>query len=133
MPLGVSSVQWDMRIAWGGKVAWAFSLFNPAGIEPFPPAGHTFEWLVKQNVSDSSPLIKVTSDGSPSPASAGTLTVQSTAVLTSVILTLQRPATTGLSAPFSGYHALWMDYADANNAVNLLWGQFYLDPSIQPA
>lgn len=122
-----------MRIAWGGKVAWGFSLFNPGDtIDPFPLAGHTFEWLVKQNVTDSSPLIKITSDGSPTPANAGTLVVQSTALLSSLILTLQVPATSGLSVPFSGYHALWMDHADAVNAVNLLWGQFYVDPSIQP-
>jgi hypothetical protein len=53
--------------------------------------------------------------------------------LSSVILTLKPPATSALNlsqAGFAGYHALWMDYADAANATNLFWGQFYIDPAI---
>lgn len=132
MPLGVSSVQWDMRIARGGGVSWAFSVFKAGGIEPYNIAGHTFEWLVKAQPSDVSPLIKLTTDGSPTPTGAGTLTTLIQPLLSSVILALTQTATSALTAPFQGYHALWMDYADPSSARNLFWGQFYLDPAPQP-
>lgn len=132
MPIGVSSVQWDMRIAWGGSVSWAFSMFKAGGIEPYAIVGHTFEWVVKANPTDVSPLIRITSDGTPTPANAGTLTLVTSTLLSSVVLALAPPATSALSAPFQGYHALWMDYASTASARNLLWGQFYLDPAIQP-
>lgn len=131
MPLGVSSVQWDMRMAWGSKTAWAFNMFKPGGIAPYTLAGHTFEYIVKAAPAGSA-LIKITSDTGPVPANAGTLTEVVTASLASLILTLYPPATLPLTAPLTAYHALWMDYGDANNARNLFWGNLYLDPSVQP-
>jgi hypothetical protein len=131
MPLGVSSMQWDLRMAWGSFTQWSFNAFQPGGIVPYTLAGHTFAYVVKTNVTDASPAILITSDGSPSPANAGSLVVQTSSQLASLILTLQPPATLPLNAPYQGYHALWMDYAVANSARNLFWGQFYLDPSIQ--
>jgi hypothetical protein len=136
MPLGVSSMQWDLRIAWNSKVSWAFSLFQPGGIVPYNLTGHTFAWVMKLNPADVSPLILLTTDGglsSPIPANAGTLVEVTSTDLSSVILTLYPPATSALSltnAGFGGFHALWMDYADAQQATNLFWGQFYVDPAI---
>lgn len=136
MPLGVSSMQWDLRIAWNSKTAWAFSLFQPGGIEPYTLTGHTFGYVVKTNPTDVSPVILITSDGgggAPIPANAGTLALVTSAELASVILTLQVPATAGLpmsAGGYQGYHALWMDYADPLLARNLFWGQFYVDPAI---
>jgi hypothetical protein len=129
-------MQWDLRIAWNSKVSWAFSLFQPGGIVPFNLSGHTFGYVVKLNPADVSPLILLTNDGgmgSPIPVGAGTLVPVTTTDLSSVILTLKPPATSALNlsqAGFAGYHALWMDYADAANATNLFWGQFYIDPAI---
>lgn len=133
MPIGVSSVQWDLRMAWGSLTAWSFNMFQSGGIVPYTLTGHTFQYLVKTNPTDSVPVIKINSDSGLIPPNAGSLVAQSNASLASVILTLNKAATTGLTAPYQGYHALWMDYADPNLARNLVWGQFFLDPSIQPA
>ncbi|HUN38485.1 MAG TPA: hypothetical protein VMU95_41370 [Trebonia sp.] len=135
MPLGVSSLQWDLRMAWGSFTQWSFNMFQPGGIVPYPPAEHTFAYVVKTNVTDADPVILLTSDGgdaSPIPSGGGELAVQSSSLLTSVILTINPAATLPLGAPYQGYHALWMDYDVAGSERNLFWGQFYLDPSIQP-
>jgi hypothetical protein len=130
MPLGVASMQWDMRMPWGSKVAWAFNMFQAGGIVPYTITGHTFEYVVKAQPSDVSPIFKITSDGGVQ--TPGSLVLQTTTDESSVILTLYPAATKTLTAPLQAYHALWMDYADTQNARNLMWGSFFLDPSIQP-
>lgn len=132
MPLGVSSVQWDLRLPWGSNVQWQFQLWQPGGITPFVVAGHTFEYIVRD--ASQNQVIKLRSDvpGSPSPAGAGLLAVVSNASLAAINFGLYPPATTALVPPLTYYHALWMDYADPVNATNLFWGQWFLDQAVQP-
>lgn len=135
MPLGSSSNQWDLRLPWGSNTTWQIQLWTGAdGTDPFPLAAHTFEYVVKVNPTDTVPVIRLRSDqpGTPTPAGGGTITTSSTPTLTTVTLAMYPPASQALVPPGTWYHALWMDYADAVNATNLFWGQWMLDPAIQP-
>jgi hypothetical protein len=132
--LGNSSIQFDERSAWGSNVSWTLQMWQSDGVTPFVIAGHTFEYVVKVNTADTSSVIKLRSDvpGSPTPVGGGLLTVVTAPLLAAVQFTLYPPATTALVPPLQCYHALWMDYADPVNALNLFWGNWYLDPAIQP-
>lgn len=136
MPLASTSTQLDMRVPFGSNVGWTFSMYQADGITPFVVAGHTFEYIVASGNPEAPPVtnvIRLRSDqaGSPLPVGGGLLTVINTAVQTGLQLALYPPATTPLAIG-AYYHALWMDYADPVNALNLWWGQFYLDPAVQP-
>lgn len=133
--IGNSSIQFDLRVPWGSQVNWTMLMYNSSGIVPFPDlASHTFEYLVKANVTDTNPVIRLRSDqpGSPTPAGGGLITVNAGANQSSVVFQVYPPGTSALTPPLSYYHAMWMDYADPVNATCLWWGQWYLDPAIQP-
>jgi hypothetical protein len=135
MALGSSSNQWDLRLPWGGNTTWDIQLWTgDDGTDPFPPGSHTFEYVVKAAPADTSPIIKITSDhaGSPTPAGAGEITIAGNSLLTTLTLALYPPASQALTPPGTWFHALWMDYADPEFATNLFWGQWMLDPAIQP-
>lgn len=133
MPIGVSSVQWDMRIPWGSNVQWAFNMFQPGGITPYTISGHTFAYVVRAAPASSELVIAISSDGElgPTPAGAGELTLSSTPMLSSVVLSLYPAATSALTPPLTYYHALWMDYDNPSTARNLFWGSFLVDPAVQ--
>lgn len=137
MPLGNSSVQWDTRLPVGSKWAWTLSMYQSDGVTPFVIAGHTFEYVIRSSPADTgTPLVRLRSDvpGSPIPSGGGLLAVVSTSVQAAVQLTLYPPGTSSavfLTVPGTYYHALWMDYASPQNAMNLFWGQFMLDAAAQ--
>lgn len=133
--LGSSSVQWDLRAPLGSNISWTLSMFQADGITPFVMTGHTFEYVVKDEPGGQpgTTLIRLRSDasGSPTPAGGGLVSVAVTSVLAAVMFALYPPATTPLAVG-TYYHAMWMDYADPVNALNLFWGQFMIDPAVQP-
>ena len=133
--LGSSSVQWDLRAPIGSNISWTMSMYQADGVTPFIIAGHTFEYIVSSLPfgQGGTTLIRLRSDvpGSPVPAGGGLLTTFSSTGSAGIQWALYPPATTPLQAA-TFYHALWMDYADAANALNLWWGQLMLDPAVQP-
>lgn len=133
MPMGSSSLQWDLRVPWGSKIAWNVQLWQGDGTEPYA-LSPTFEYVVKANVTDSSPVIRLRSDvpASPVPTNGGLVSTSVSVNLNVLTITLAPPATSALVPPLVYYHALWMNYGDSSNAQNLFWGQFFLDTSIQP-
>lgn len=133
MPMGSSSLQWDLRVPWGSKMSWNVQLWQGDGTEPYA-LSPTFEYVVKANVTDSSPLIRLRSDvpASPVPSGAGLLSTAVSLSLNQLTIALYPPATSALVPPVTYWHALWMNYGDPVNAQNLFWGQFFLDTSIQP-
>jgi len=133
MPLGVSSVQWDLRVPAGSNIQWQIQMWVTGGITPFPITGHTFQYIVRDaQGSSGNILVKLRSDvpGTPTPVGGGLLSITNTALLTAVNLALYPPATSPLAAPGTFYHALWMDYADPVNAANIFWGTFFTDPAV---
>ncbi len=137
MAIGNQSAAFDIRAPIGSQIAWTMSMYQADGISPFVIAGHTFEYIVSTAPFGASPpgttVIKLRSDvpSSPTPAGGGSILVVSTAVQSAIQFALYPPATTPLS-PSTYYHAMWMDYADPVNALNLFWGQLMLDPAVQP-
>jgi hypothetical protein len=136
VPIGNQSMQFDIRAPLGSNVSWSMYMYQSDGITPFLIAGHTFEYVVRTGPFGSAgatEVIRLQSDvpGSPVPAGGGLIAVVNTAVQTGIQLALYPPATTPLS-PQVYYHALWMDYADPVNALNLWWGQLMLDAAVQP-
>ncbi len=135
--LGNQSAQFDIRMPLGSNSSWTMSMYQADGISPFVIAGHTFEYVVSTAPFGASPagsvVIRLRSDvpASPTPAGGGLVLVISTAVQSAVQFALYPPATTPLS-PTTYYHAMWMDYTDPANALNLFWGQLMLDPAVQP-
>lgn len=135
--IGNQSCQFDIRMPLGSLSGWQMTMYQADQISPFIIAGHTFEYVVYDSPFGASPapslLVKLRSDapGSPTPAGAGLLTVLSTLTQSSVNLSIYPPATLPLS-PNTYFHALWMDYADPVNKLNLWWGQLMLDPTAQP-
>lgn len=132
MPLGVSSVQWDLRIPWGSNVQWQIQLWRTEGIEPFPITGHTFEYVVRDAPAGNL-IVALKSDvpGTPVPVGGGLLSIVNQTNLAAVNLAMYPPATKTLTPPLTYFHALWMDYADPVNATNLFWGQWYVDAAAQ--
>lgn len=129
MSLGDSSVQWDLRMPIGSRADWLLSLFADDGVSPFPIAGHTFEYVVRQTATDTgSPLVRLQSDNpsGPTPANGGLLTVVSSAVESGLKMSWYPAATSPLTAK-TYFHALWMDYADPNARTCLWQGQFMLN------
>jgi len=110
-------------------------MFQSDGITPFLISGHTFEYVVNTEPGGTAgtEVIRLRSDsqGSPVPPGGGLISIISTSVQAAIQLALYPPATTPLT-PTTYYHALWMDYADPVNALNLWWGQLMIDPAVQP-
>ncbi len=137
MALGNQSCAFDIRMPLGSNSSWTLSMYQADGISPFLIAGHTFEYIVSTAPFGASPagstVIRLRSDqpGSPTPAGGGLIAVVSTSVVSQVQFALYPPATTPLAST-TFYHAMWMDYADQANALNLFWGQLMLDPAVQP-
>lgn len=135
--LGNQSAQLDIRMPLGSNSSWTISLYQSDGISPFLIAGHTFEYVTYTAPFGASPpgskVIQLQSDvpGSPLPVGGGLITVISTTTQAGLNFSLYPPATLPLT-PISYYHALWMDYADPVNKLNLFWGQLMLDPAVQP-
>lgn len=135
--LGNQSCQFDIRMPLGSNSSWTMSMYQADGISPFLIAGHTFEYVVYDAPFGSSPaptlVVRLRSDvpGSPTPAGGGLITTISTQVQAAVMFALYPPATTPLQ-PQTYFHAMWMDYTDPVNKLNLFWGQLMLDPAGQP-
>lgn len=135
--IGNQSQQFDIRMPLGSNSSWTMSMYQADGITPFLITGHTFEYVVLDAPFGASPpgvlKIKLRSDvpGSPTPVGGGLIALINTPVQTGIQLALYPPATTPLN-PATYFHALWMDYADSVNALNLWWGQLMLDPAVQP-
>lgn len=133
--LGNQSQQFDIRMPVGSNSSWSLYMYQADGITPFVITGHTFEYVVMTLPfgQGGTQVIRFRSDapGSPVPTGGGLITVVNTSVQTGIQLALYPPATTLLAAQ-TYYHALWMDYADTVNALNLWWGQLMLDPAVQP-
>jgi hypothetical protein len=111
-------------------------MWEQDGLTPFPIAGATFEYVVSTGPfgqAGATEVIRLQSDdqGNPIPTGGGLITVIDTSVQTGIVFALYPPATTPLQAS-TFYHALWMNYADPVNAVNLWWGSLFLDPAVQP-
>lgn len=122
----------------GSQSSWQMNMYQADQISPFIIAGHTFEYVVYDGPFSPpqpppSQLVKLRSDVPlvPTPAGAGLLTVVSQLTQAFVTLALYPPATLALNAQ-TYYHAMWMDYGDPVNKLNLWWGQLMLDPAVQP-
>jgi len=135
--LGNQSAAFDLRMPLGSNSSWTMSMYQADGISPFLIAGHTFEYVVSTApfgaASPGTVVVRLRSDatGSPTPAGGGLVSVISNSVQAAVAFALYPPATSPLT-PATYYHAMWMDYADPVNALNLFWGQLMLDPAVQP-
>lgn len=134
--LGNQSQQFDIRMPIGSNSSWSLYMYQSDGVTPFLITGHTFEYVVMTGPfgqAGSVEVIRLRSDtpGSPVPSGGGLIALINTTVQTGISFALYPPATTPLN-PSTYYHALWMDYADPVNALNLWWGQLMLDPTVQP-
>lgn len=125
----------DVRMPLGSYAAWTLSLFQADNISPFPTTGHTLEYVVYTLPfgQGGTEVVRLRSDvpGSPTPSGGGLVSLINTTTQGGALIALYPPATTPLAAQ-TYYHALWMDYGDPINNVNLFWGQLMLDPAVQP-
>jgi hypothetical protein len=131
--LGSSSSQWDLRVPMGSKSSWDLTMYQSDGLSPFVIAGHTFEYIVRTApTAPDPPLVQLQSDvpAGPIPAGGGLIVVSVTPVSAVLTFAIYPPATA--LVPGTYFHGMWMDYADPVNAYNLFWGNFYIDPAVQP-
>jgi hypothetical protein len=121
-----SITPWTLNMPAGSLQQWTFTLTTTGTADPYPVAGATWEYVVRQSATSSgAPLFSVTAAASVQ----GVITVTATSVLSQVLLEIFPAASVRLQGVYA--HALWMN-PGTPGALAVAGGTLHVAAAPQP-